>query len=89
MVTRNITLTAKQDALVDQMVRSGAYQTASEAIGEALLGLQQRLEADESRRDLLRPEIKAGIDALDRGAFTDVSDEALDDALDDLARARG
>ena len=89
MVTRNITLTAKQDALVDQMIRSGAYQTASEAIGEALLGLQQRLEADESRRDLLRPEIKAGIDALDRGAFTDVSDEALDDALDDLARARG
>ena len=89
MVTRNITLTAKQDALVDQMIRSGAYQTASEAIGEALLGLQQRLEADESRRDLLRPEIKAGIDALDRGAFTDVSDEALDDALDDLVRARG
>ena len=89
MVTRNITLTAKQDALVDQMIRSGAYETASEAIGEALLGLQQRLEADESRRDLLRPEIKAGIDALDRGAFTDVSDEALDDALDDLARARG
>jgi antitoxin ParD1/3/4 len=89
MTTRNITLTAKQDALVDQMIRSGAYQTASEAIGEALLGLQQRLEADESRRDLLRPEIKAGIDALDRGAFTDVSDEALDDALDDLARARG
>ena len=89
MVTRNITLTAKQDALVDQMIRSGAYQTASEAIGEALLGLQQRLEADESRRDLLRPEIKAGIDALDRGAFTDVSDEALDDALDDLARAGG
>ena len=89
MVTRNITLTAKQDALVDQMIRSGAYETASEAIGEALLGLQQRLEADESRRDLLRPEIKAGIDALDRGAFTDVSDEALDEALDDLARARG
>jgi|APGre2960657373_1045057.scaffolds.fasta_scaffold22180_4 antitoxin ParD1/3/4 len=89
MTTRNITLTAKQDALVDQMIRSGAYETASEAIGEALLGLQQRLEADESRRDLLRPEIKAGIDALDRGAFTDVSDEALDDALDDLARARG
>ena len=89
MTTRNITLTAKQDALVDQMIRSGAYETASEAIGEALLGLQQRLEADESRRDLLRSEIKAGIDALDRGAFTDVSDEALDDALDDLARARG
>jgi antitoxin ParD1/3/4 len=89
MTTRNITLTAKQDALVDQMIRSGAYETASEAIGEALLGLQQRLEADESRRDLLRSKIKVGIDALDRGAFTDVSDEALDDALDDLARARG
>lgn len=34
MTTRNITLTAKQEALVDQMVRSGAYQTASEAIGK-------------------------------------------------------
>lgn len=88
MVTRNITLTATQDALVDRMIRSGAYQNASEAIGDALLGLQQRLEADESRRELLRSELKAGIDALDRGAFTDVSDDALDDALDDLARAR-
>ena len=67
MVTRNITLTAKQDALVDRMIRSGAYQNASEAIGEALLSLQQRLEADESRRELLRSELKAGVYALDRG----------------------
>mgnify|MGYP000188305268 CR=1 FL=1 len=60
MTTRNITLTAKQDALVDQMIRSGAYQTASEAIGEALLGLQQRLEQLEPRRQQLAAAVGGG-----------------------------
>jgi hypothetical protein len=38
--TRNISLTAEQDAFVEQMVRSGPYQNASEAVRDAIRGLQ-------------------------------------------------
>jgi len=48
-------------------------------------GLQQRLKADELKLELLRTRIKAGLDALDRGAFTEVDDADLDNALDGLA----
>lgn len=85
MPTRNVNLTAEQDAFIDEVVRTGRYQNASEAMRDALRGLQQRLETDALKLDLLRTQIRAGLDALDRGAFTEVDDTDLDAALDDLA----
>jgi antitoxin ParD1/3/4 len=85
MPTRNINLTAEQDAFVEEIVRAGKYQNASEAMRDAVRGLQQRLGADELKLELLRTHIKAGLDALDRGAFTEVDDADLDSALDGLA----
>ena len=43
------------------------------------------LEADESKLELLRAHIKAGLDALERGAFTEIDDADLDATLDRLA----
>jgi antitoxin ParD1/3/4 len=40
--------------------------------------------ADELKLELLRTHIKAGLDALDRGAFTEVDDVDLDASLDRL-----
>jgi antitoxin ParD1/3/4 len=80
MPTRNINLTAEQDAFVEEIVRAGKYQNASEAVRDAVRGLQQRLTADELKLELLRTHIRAGLDALDRGAFTEVDD--LDAMLD-------
>jgi hypothetical protein len=34
---------------------------------------------------VLRTQIKAGLQAIDRGAFTDIDDADLDAALDELA----
>ena len=85
MPTRNVNLTAEQDEFVDALVRSGKYQNASEAVRDAVRGLQQRWQQDELKLDLLRAQIKAGIDALDRGAYTEIDDADLDAALDDLA----
>lgn len=84
MPTRNINLTVEQDAFLEDVVRTGKYQNASEAMRDALRGLQQRLKADELKLDLLRTQIQAGLDALERGAFTDVDDADLDATLDDL-----
>jgi antitoxin ParD1/3/4 len=85
MPTRNVNLTAEQDAFVEEVVRAGRYQNASEAMRDAVRGLQQRLKTDELKLELLRTQVKAGLDALDRGAFTEVDDADLDATLDRLA----
>ena len=84
MPTRNVNLTAEQNVFVETMVRTGRYQNASEAVRDALRGLQQRLVEDELRLDLLRSEVGAGLAALDRGAYTDIDETGLDAALDAL-----
>lgn len=89
MPTRNVNLTDEQDAFVEEIVRSGKYQNASEAVRDAVRGLQHRMQADDLKLELLRTQLRAGLDALDRGSFTDVDDADLDAALDRLAaRAR-
>jgi antitoxin ParD1/3/4 len=85
MPTRNINLTAEQDAFVEEMVRTGEYQNASEAMRDAVRALQQRRNRDQLQLDLLRTQLKAGIEALDRGEFIEIADADLDAALDGLA----
>lgn len=88
MPTRNVNLTPDQDAFVERMVKAGKYQNASEAIRDALRGLQQRWKEDELKLTLLRRQIKAGVGALDQGAFTEIDDADLDSSLDRLAESR-
>lgn len=85
MPTRNVNLTAEQDAFIEEAVRSGKYQNASEAVRDAVRGWQERLKADELKLDVLRTQLKVGLDALDRGAFTEVDEADLDATLDALA----
>lgn len=85
MRTRNIHLTDEQDAFVEEVVRAGKYENASEAMRDAVRGLQHRIQADDLKIDLLRTQLQAGLDALDNGRFTEVDDADLDAALDDLA----
>ena len=42
MPTRSINLTDDHDAFVEKMVKAGKYQNASEAMRDAVRGLQQR-----------------------------------------------
>jgi antitoxin ParD1/3/4 len=65
--TRNISLTAEQDAFVERVVKAGEYQNASEAIRDALRVLQQKRREDALKLRALRAQIKAGLDALERG----------------------
>lgn len=85
MPIRNINLTDEQDAFVEEVVRAGKYENASDAMRDAVRGLQHRIQADELKLDLLRTQLQAGLDALESGHFTEVDDSNLDAALDDLA----
>ena len=64
MPTRNISLTAEQDAFIAEVVEAGEYQNASEAVRDALRALQQRRREDALKLEALRAEIQAGVDAL-------------------------
>ena len=85
MPTRNINLTAEQDSFVETVVQSGRYQNASEAMRDAVRGLQHRLAADDLKLGILRAQLRQGIDALARGAFTELGDQELDAEFDRLA----
>jgi antitoxin ParD1/3/4 len=85
MPTRNISLTPAQDAFIEEAVKSGEYQNASEAVRDALRALQQRRREDALKLEALRQQIDAGIAAFERGEFTEVADAELDAYLDGLA----
>ena len=87
MPTRNISLTTEQDAFVESVVNSGEYQNASEAVRDAIRTLQQRRREDALKLKALRIQIKAGVDALDRGDFVEVDDAELEDYLESLTRS--
>jgi antitoxin ParD1/3/4 len=89
MPTRNISLTPEQDAFVENVVKSGEYQNASEAIRDALRALQQRRKEDALKLKALRQQIKAGTDALDRGDFVEVDESELETFLDRLTVVPG
>jgi antitoxin ParD1/3/4 len=65
-------------------VKSGEYQNASEAVRDALRVLRQRQREDALKLKVLRAQINAGAEALDRGEFTEVADADLDRYLDTL-----
>ncbi len=64
-------LTAEQDAFVQDVVEAGKYQNASEAIRDALRALQQRRK-DGLGLKALRAQVRVGVNALDRGDFTEI-----------------
>ncbi|MEM1150419.1 MAG: type II toxin-antitoxin system ParD family antitoxin [Pseudomonadota bacterium] len=57
MATRNVVLTPDQDALVSDLVASGRYQNASEAMRAGL----RLLEAEEARIEGIRRGLREGL----------------------------
>jgi antitoxin ParD1/3/4 len=87
--TRNVSLTAEQDAFIERVVKAGEYQNASEAIRDALRVLQQKRREDALKLKALRAQIKAGLDALEWGDFTEVAEADLDEYLESLTERPG
>jgi antitoxin ParD1/3/4 len=87
--TRNISLTAEQDAFVESIVQAGEYQNASEAVRDALRVLRQQRRENALKLKALRIHIKAGVDALERGDFVEIDDADLDGYLEALTAQSG
>jgi antitoxin ParD1/3/4 len=85
MPTRNVNLTDEQDAFVEKMLKAGKYQNASEAIRDAVRGLQQRWKEDELKLALLRQHVKAGLDDLDQGRYVEIDEKDLETEFEKFA----
>lgn len=80
----NISLTPELEQLVDDKVKSGMYQTASEVIREGLRLLRER----DQRVEALRRDVRAGFEAVERGEFTEYDASNIKE-LADRIKARG
>ncbi len=88
MPTRNISLTPEQDAFVEKVVQAGEYQNASEAVRDALRVLQHRRREDALKLQALRAQLRAGVDALERGEFVQIDEPDLDSYVARLIATR-
>jgi antitoxin ParD1/3/4 len=74
MATRNVNLTDTLDAFVEDRVRSGDYQNASEVMRAGLRLLQAEEGERAAKLKRLLAAIQEGADALERGEYEDVED---------------
>ena len=80
----NISLTPELEQLVNDKVKTGMYQTASEVVREGLRLLKER----DQHVELLHRDIRIGFDAVERGEFTDY-DSGTISKLTERVKARG
>ena len=78
-----ITLTNDLEELINDEIKSGAYESADEVIRASL----RLLKAREEGIDALRKEILLGVEDIQHGRFTTIdSDEELESFSDEIIR---
>ena len=65
----NVSLTPELETLVNEKVKSGNYNSASEVVREALRLLKEQDELKRIRRDELRREVMKGVTDIREGRF--------------------
>lgn len=86
MPTRNVVLTAHHEDVIDQLVKSGRYQNASEVLREGLRLVEQRENREAVKLAALREAAATGFVDLDEGRFAEIPENALDDFIAALGR---
>jgi antitoxin ParD1/3/4 len=77
VTARNVSLTDRLDAFVEQQVATGRRQSASEVVREALRRYEAELIAEAACLDMIRGVAQDGRDAIAHGEFAVIdSDEA-------------
>lgn len=84
MATRNVVLTEQQDQLVNDLVSSGRYQNASEALRAGL----RLLEREEAGLDALRERLEQGLREAHSGERAEGTGEEVIRRAFATARAR-
>ena len=77
MPTRNVVITDRHAALIDECVKSGEYQNASEVLREGLRLVEERRAQYAAKLEALRAAAQVGIDDMEAGRYT--SFESMDE----------
>ena len=80
----NISLTPKLEKLINEKVKSGLYNSASEVVREGLRLLEEQDQLKKIRREELRKEIQKGIDQMREGKFTTY--ESAEEMMEDIIK---
>lgn len=85
----HVSLTERLEAWVREKVESGLYNNASEVVREALRAKMLAEMSEAEKLEVLRREIKIGLDQADRGEFVELSLDDLKAELRGWAEERG
>jgi len=87
MATRNVSLTDKLDAFVEERVQSGDYQNASEVIRTGLRLLKEREEEYSAKVAAINAAGQVGLDEIERGEFIELAPDEIGPWLQSLGRS--
>ncbi|TWB16960.1 antitoxin ParD1/3/4 [Nitrospirillum amazonense] len=86
MPTRNVVLTDHNERVIEDLVRTGRYQNASEVL-RAGLRLIERVENEHAAKlKALGEAAEAGHREMDEGRFDEVTDDGLEEYVAALGR---
>ena len=85
----NVSLTPELENLINEKVKSGLYNSASEVIRESLRLLQEQDELKRIRKDELRREIMLGVEQIRRGEFIEVKSSEIKKFADEIIKEMG
>lgn len=77
MPTMDVKLTPQMAALVESLVASGDYQSASDVVQDALERLQRKREADREKLETLRAAVDVGWRQAERGEHSELDIDAI------------
>ena len=88
MPTRNVVITDRQAAFVEEVVANGEYQNASEVLREGLRLVQERRAEHARKLEALRAAVVVGIEDIEAGRLTmfESADALADDFRAEAAR---
>lgn len=72
----NVVLSPELENLIEEKIKSGNYNSASEVIREALGLLKEQDQLREIRREEVRREVMKGVEQIRNGEYTTISNEA-------------
>jgi antitoxin ParD1/3/4 len=85
----NVSLTPELETLIDQKVKSGLYNSASDVLREALRLLDEHDRGKERRREALRKEVTKGIEEIKAGRYVTLETQKDFDALAEHTKQEG